>query len=316
MWRLKKLFQRLVEPKRNLSKMVVRFWGVRGSIPVPGLNTAVYGGNTSCIEIKNQDGIFVIDAGSGIRALGDKIKQSNQNFEIYLFLTHTHWDHIQGLPFFSPIFDYRYKIMIHGPSMLGKLRNMISGQMGYIYFPVKMDDLASYLEFRELETETFKIGNTKISTIYIYHPTACLGYSFESEGKKVVTLFDFEVDVSSSEILAGDIFPQMLRIAGRENIPTDDKILDFAKDADLLIIDAQYTKVEYQTKRGWGHSSIPSAINFGIKSKAKKIILFHLDPSRKDEDMMLIEHYIENYFKMKGVKFNVYVAREGMEIEV
>lgn len=296
--------------------MIVRFWGVRGSIPVPGLHTAVYGGNTSCIEIRNEESIFIIDAGSGIRLLGDKIISSYPKYDINLFLTHTHWDHIQGLPFFSPIFDYRYKIMIHGPSMLGKLKNMISGQMGYIYFPVKIDDLSSYLEFRELETETFKIGNTKISTIYLYHPIACLGYSFEYNGKKVVTMFDFEIDVGREAIVLGDYFKQMLRIVGKENIPSEDYILDFAKNADLLVLDAQYTKSEYLSKKGWGHSSIPSAINFGIKAKAKKVILFHLDPGRKDEDMMLIEHYIENYFKMKGVNYKVYVAREGMEIEV
>ncbi len=296
--------------------MIVKFWGVRGSIPVPGLNTAVYGGNTSCIEIRNDETIFIIDAGSGIRALGEKIKSSYPKYEINLFLTHTHWDHIQGLPFFSPIFDYRYKILIHGPSMLGKLRNMVSGQMGYIYFPVKVEDLSSYIDFRELESETIKIGNTKISTLYIYHPTACLGYSFEYLGKKLVTLFDFEVDVKGEQIILGDFFPQMLRIVGKENVPSIDDIIEFAYNADLLIIDAQYTKAEYQSKKGWGHSSIPSAINFGIKTKAKKIVLFHLDPSRKDEDMMLIEHYIENYFKMKGVDFKVYVSREGMEIEV
>lgn len=296
--------------------MFVSFWGVRGSIPVPGLNTAVYGGNTSCIEIRNNETIFIIDAGSGIRLLGDKIKESYNKYEVNLFLTHTHWDHIQGLPFFSPIFDYRYRILIHGPSMLGKLRNMISGQMGYIYFPVKMEDLASYLEFRELDVETFYIGKTKISTIYLYHPTACLGYSFESESKKVVTLFDFEVDIKDYDIISGDYFPQMLRIVGKEKIPSNDEIIEFARNADLLIIDAQYTKAEYQNKKGWGHSSIPSAINFGIKANAKRLVLFHLDPSRRDEDMMLIEHYIENYFKMKGFRFNVYVARERMEIEV
>lgn len=296
--------------------MTLKFWGVRGSIPVPGLNTAVYGGNTSCIEIRNEENIFIVDAGSGIRALGDRLKSTYPKYEINLLLTHTHWDHIQGFPFFSPIFDYRYKILIYGPSMLGKLRNMISGQMGYIYFPVKIEDLSSYLEFRELEVESFLVGSTKISTIYLYHPTACLGYSFEYKGKKIVLLFDFEVDIDSSKILAGEYFPQMLRIIGKENLPSEERISEFAKNADVLVIDAQYTKAEYQTKKGWGHSSIPSAINFGIKSCAKKIILFHLDPSRKDEDMMLIEHYIENYFRMKGVKQKVYVAREGMEIEV
>ncbi|MGC8766548.1 MAG: MBL fold metallo-hydrolase [Brevinematia bacterium] len=296
--------------------MVIKFWGVRGSIPVPGVNTAVYGGNTSCIEIRVEDNVFIIDAGSGIRSLGNDLKKRNKHFEVNLFLTHTHWDHIQGLPFFSPIFDYRYKINIHGPSMLGKLRNMVSGQMGYIYFPVKIDDLASYLEFRELNSETFKINDVKISTIYIYHPTACLGYSFEYQGKKIVTLFDFESEIKKSEIISGEYFNQMVRIIGKENVLNEDSILDFAKNADVLIIDAQYTKEEYKTKKGWGHSSIPSAINFGIKSGAKKIILFHLDPERKDEDMMLIEHYLENYFKLKNIKVGVYVAREGMEIQV
>ncbi|MCX8029016.1 MAG: MBL fold metallo-hydrolase [Brevinematales bacterium] len=296
--------------------MIVKFWGVRGSIPVPGLHTAVYGGNTSCIEIKNGEDIFVIDAGSGIRLLGDSIKSNLQKYEINLFLTHTHWDHIQGLPFFSPIFDYRYKIIIHGPSMLGKLKNTISGQMGYIYFPVKTDDLASYIEFRELEAEVFRIGDTKISSIYLYHPTACLGYSFEYKSKKVVVLFDFEADIDRDLIISGNYFNQMVRIIGREKVPKIEDIVSFASDADVLIIDAQYTKAEYQTKRGWGHSSIPSAINIGFKAKSKRIVLFHLDPSRKDEDMMLIEHYIENYFKMKGIENRVYVAREGMEIEV
>jgi len=296
--------------------MIIKFWGVRGSIPVPGLETAVYGGNTSCIQIIHNDKIFIIDAGSGIRKLGEFLKSHNQNFDVYLFLTHTHWDHIQGLPFFSPIFDYRYRIFIHGPSMLGKLKNMVSGQMGYIYFPVKVDDLASYLEFRELQRETFTIGDVKISTIYIYHPTACLGYSFEDGKSKVVMLFDFEVDISQNEILSGDYFIQMLRIIGKENVLSFEEILEFANNADVLIIDAQYTKEEYKTKKGWGHSSIPSAINFALKAKVKRTVLFHLDPGRTDEDMMLIEHYLTNYFRMKNIKMEIYVAREGMEIKV
>jgi phosphoribosyl 1,2-cyclic phosphodiesterase len=296
--------------------MIIKFWGVRGSIPVPGLDTAVYGGNTSCIEIVHNDKIFIVDAGSGIRKLGDSIKSRNSNFDVHLFLTHTHWDHIQGLPFFSPIFDYRYRIFIYGPSMLGKLKNMVSGQMGYIYFPVKVDDLASYLEFRELQRESFMIGDLKISTIYIYHPTACLGYSFDDGKVKVVMLFDFEVDISHEQIISGEYFIQMTRIIGKENVPTIDEIVEFASGADVLIIDAQYTKEEYKTKKGWGHSSIPSAINFALKLKSKKTVFFHLDPARTDEDMMLIEHYISNFFRMKNIKMELYVAREGMEIRI
>lgn len=250
--------------------MIVRFWGVRGSIPCPGPNTVRYGGNTSCIElfIRQTNNRIIIDAGSGIRELGNHIRHTlsiNKDKSIKIFLTHTHWDHIMGFPFFAPMYMADASIKIFGPRASDKdsLEEIVGGQWTYNYFPVLHKDLAASVEYVELKEGEYEIGDGLIlRTKLLSHPIACLGYRFEYGEKSFCTVYDTEPF---------------------ENIWD---IVEFVKGTDLLIHDAQYTEDEYTAARiGWGHSHMEYALEIGSKARVKRLAFFHHDPDRTDEEL-------------------------------
>jgi len=248
--------------------MKVRFWGVRGSIPCPGPETIKYGGNTACIELILDDGVsFIIDAGSGIRELGNYIlkKGEIQKNSIKIFLTHTHWDHIMGFPFFAPMYISDARIKIFGPHASEKdsLEEIVGGQWTYNYFPVLHEDLAAKVEYIELEEGEYDIGNGLIlKTKFLLHPIACLGYRFEYHDNSFCTVYDTEPFQKKEEIV------------------------DFIKGADLLVHDAQYTEYEYKnSKAGWGHSYMEYAIEVAEMGEVKKLAFFHHDPERTDSQL-------------------------------
>ncbi len=298
--------------------MLVKFWGVRGSIPVPGESTVRYGGNTSCIEIRTTDSIIILDAGSGIRALGNYIMAHDFTGELnlHLILTHTHWDHVQGLPFFSPLFVKGINLTVYGPRSAeqGSLKRVVSGIMEYSYFPVKLSEVGANIKFVELEEEEFKIGKVKIKTIYLNHPIVTLGYRFEENGKVFVSFYDSELGIDSQKIKKGVVFKLLRTMVGDEGLHDINDFAKFCKGADLIVADSQYTKEEYLKKRGWGHSSVDDVLTLALMSRAKRVALFHHDPSRTDEEMDSILRYAQDITSKTPLE--VIAAKEGMSVEL
>lgn len=316
--------------------MKVKFWGVRGSIPTPGLRTVRVGGNTSCIEIRpDDDRLFIMDAGTGIRELGlDIMRRGNiGRVRAHIFLSHTHWDHIHGFPFFVPAFIPGNQLQFYGPVNYNeRLEDIVSGQMKYSYFPVKLDHMAAKIGFTELKESTFTVEDVRVSAKYLNHPILTLGYRFEYGGKVVVTLYDTEpyTDVfkeakkdttdkmddflfGASEGSEDDESNEGQKVADEMN----QRIIDFAHNADLLIFDAQYTTPEFPSKIGWGHSTFEDALNVGIQAKCKRVAFFHHEPTRSDDELDAIESEMRGKLEKQGVKhLHSFVATEGMEIEL
>ncbi|RLB10388.1 MAG: MBL fold metallo-hydrolase [Deltaproteobacteria bacterium] len=271
--------------------MKVRFWGVRGSIPCPGPKTVKYGGNTSCIElILDDDSSIIIDAGSGIRELGNYLvkKGKIQKNSIKIFLTHTHWDHIMGFPFFAPMYISDSRIYIFGPrtSKKDSLQEIVGGQWTYNYFPVLHEDLAAKVEYIELKEGEYSIRKDLIvKTKFLLHPITCLGYRFEYKGLCFCTVYD------------------------TEPFPKKEEIVEFVEGADLLVHDAQYTEEEYRrSKAGWGHSYMEYAIEIAEMGRVKRLAFFHHDPERTDADL----DYLSKKYKSSFV--TCFFAKEKEEI--
>lgn len=253
----------------------IKFWGTRGSIPVSGSRYVRHGGNTSCLEITTPAGHVIIDAGSGIRDLGERIAQGSPR-RLHLFITHTHWDHIQGFPFFAPVYLPGFELDIYGASFGKDLKSVFCGQLDQDYFPVQFKDMQARVEFHQLTPEPIQIGDLKISWEFTQHPSATVGYKVEAHGKTAAL-------VSDNEFLQG------YGGAPRE-LALDDplllsyqKMVTFLSGVDLLIHEAQYTDVEYAAKIGWGHSSLSNACLLACLSKVKRWIITHHDPSHDDE---------------------------------
>jgi len=303
--------------------MRVRFWGVRGSIPCPGPATVRYGGNTPSLEVRFpalDNRLIIIDAGSGIRELGNTMmatdfKQGPINTE--LFLTHTHWDHIMGFPFFVPIYLPTTNLTVYGPvSYEGEgLDRVVGGQLTYRYFPVRDAELAAKIKYVDLkEGERDLGGGIRLTTKYLNHPILCLGYRFEYQGKVLCTAYDTEpyrnlfctdpTDPAYDEAMAheGDL------VAMEQN-----GLLErFFAGADLLVHDTQYTEVEYRaSKLGWGHSSMEHAVAAATRAGVKRMALFHHDPLRTDDQL---DELTSRY--CTGSAPEIFFAREGMEIEL
>jgi phosphoribosyl 1,2-cyclic phosphodiesterase len=296
--------------------MKIKFWGVRGSIPCPGQNTSKFGGNTSCLQVLAGDEIVVLDAGTGIRELGQQLTAAKKPVRIHMLLTHTHWDHIQGFPFFTPIYFPGNELFIYGPRALEKsLEEALMFQMQYSYFPVRGVELAARVKFTELGEETFSIGDLEVSTKSMNHPIRVLAYKFRHKGRTAIytgdnePYYDVLADRSANSMDTG--------IHRRSEFikECNQRVVDFCKGADLLVADSQYTDEEYETKRGWGHSSIGQVLELSQESDVKKLVLFHHEPTHDDRILAEIEENAKSRArKMKG-KFKVVMAREGMAVD-
>ncbi len=257
----------------------ITFWGVRGTLPVPGRNTVRYGGNTSCVSIKFPDDIlFIFDAGTGIKELSNRIISEKRTItNATIFISHPHWDHINGLPFFAPLYMNENSFEICGPSNGGmSIRQLISGQMDGIYFPVNIKRFGTAVSFRDLGEETFHISTIKIRTILLNHPGRCLGYRMDHGGKSICYVTDNE------------IYPEYSRDYNEVYL---DKLANFVSDTDVLITDCTYTAEEYMEKIGWGHSSVNQVAELADRAGVKNLYLFHHDPDQTDDD-------IDNKLKM------------------
>ncbi|MDQ6860403.1 MAG: response regulator [Verrucomicrobiota bacterium] len=281
---------RKIVPLRNGSEFHtpstrLKLWGVRGSIPVPGPSTVRYGGNTSCIEIRADGEIIVLDAGSGIRELGVALEKEfgERRIRLTLLITHTHWDHIQGLPFFLPAYNQKNEIRVLGyeGARVG-LATILAGQMETPFFPVSLRDLPSNIAIEELKEMEFSIGKVKLRSKFANHPGICAGYRVNTSGGSIA----FFPDNEPYELLKLDI-------AQRDNTSTDEarafaksereKLVEFLHGCDVMIFDTQYTDEEYEKHIGWGHGSLSRTVSLALEAKVRRLILFHHDPAHDDE---------------------------------
>jgi phosphoribosyl 1,2-cyclic phosphodiesterase len=306
----------------------VTFWGVRGSIPTPGPTTVKYGGNTACLELRfgAEERLIIIDAGSGIRELAGAILAKDLKkgpIDTKIFLTHTHWDHIMGFPFFTPIYIEGTKLEIFGPVSFEEdsLDSVVGGQLQYKYFPVNMGELQAdirYLRLKEAEMDLG--GGIKLTTKYLNHPITVLGYKFEYKGKVVCTVYDHEpfnnifADVSPKDPSYSEEAVREGALAAKEE---NDKVEDFFRGADILVHDSQYTEKEYlKDKKGWGHSSFEWAIRSAYRAHVKHLVLFHHEPTRSDEELEKRYYNYITQLKRQKVTMKVSLAQEGSSIEV
>ena len=294
--------------------MRVRFWGTRGSIAVPGPGTVGFGGNTSCVEVTTRGGgCFIFDCGTGARPLGGKlVAQASTPISATILLSHTHWDHIQGFPFFAPLFIPGSRITVCGPQETGRsLRDVLSGQMDFTYFPLEIGQCPATITFRELGEGTHEIDGVRIVAQYLHHPAMTLGYRLEADGAAVVYACDHE---PFSETLWHDN-PAVSRTESIVH-EGDRRHARFMADADMVIHDAQYTPEEYPSKKNWGHSTFEYAVGLAAAADVPHLVLTHHDPAHDDAFVEKIEARARGYADELGSAVQVSCAFEGLELAV
>ena len=295
--------------------MQVRFWGTRGSIATPGPRTVRYGGNTSCVEARTQNQtLLVLDAGTGLKALGDALMAEGPAAARrgHILIGHTHWDHIQGFPFFPPLFVSGNEWDVYAPRGFGaSLKETLAGQMQYTYFPVSLDALGATIRYHDLVEGSFTIDDVRVTTCYLNHPALTLGYRLEADGVAVVYATDHECHSRSAAL--GEPSPGRVLPATH---PGDRRHREFIAGADLLIHDTQYTAAEYPSRVGWGHSTLEYVTDLAVAGGVKQLALFHHDPHRDDaaEDAMVVAGR-QRVLAARGV-VEVFAAAEGQVVEL
>ena len=306
--------------------MRLRLWGVRGSIPVPGHTTVRYGGNTACLELRygSDDKLIIIDAGSGIKPLGDRIVREelpHGPVRARLFLSHTHWDHIIGFPFFVPIFIPGTRLDIYSPVNYEErgVEEIIGIQLSYQYFPVRQSELSAQISYHSLREEVLELDDgMRITTKFLNHPVSTLGYRFDYEGRSIVTLFDHEPfrNVFPSDPEA-DGYDEAAAIEGEQvAVQENARIRAFYANADVVMYDSQYTQPEYDEKyRGWGHGTYEGAIQEAHKAKVKNLFFFHHDPLRSDDELGRL---LATYRRMIAGRtpMKIHMASEGLVLDL
>ena len=292
--------------------MNIRFWGTRGSIASPGKGTVKYGGNTSCVEVRAGKQILIFDAGTGIRDLGNQLLKEfkSQPVTVHLFISHTHWDHIQGFPFFMPAYNKNFQIIVYGPPARDKsLKDLFKFQMDSEYFPVPLGGLNAQIVMQEVR-EPFRIDDLQITSCYMNHPAMTLAYRI-FDGEKI---FIFATD--------NEPYRYTLHAAHKDQLGSqygaelDQKFIEFISNADFIVCDAQYTLEEYQSKIGWGHAPIESVIEFVIKAKVKQLALYHHDPSHDDAAIDAIVKHAQKLLLSQKSSVKCFGAAEGMVIKL
>jgi CheY-like chemotaxis protein len=292
--------------------MRVRFWGTRGSIARPGPDTLRYGGNTSCVEVLTDRGTrLVLDCGTGAYALGQKLLADGAGSG-HLLITHTHWDHIQGFPFFTPLFIPKNRWDIYAPGASGEgLEAALRGQMEYAYFPVTLDELGAAITFNDLSEGTFTLGeDVRVTARYLNHPAVALGYRIEVGGAIIVYATDHEPH-SRHQAEAGPTAGVRPLLIHEE----DAKHAEFLAGADLVIHDTQYTAAEYGKKVGWGHSTVEYAIDVAVAAGVKQLALYHHDPLRSDAALDLVLQSARDRARAWMSPLEVIAAAEGQILE-
>jgi CheY-like chemotaxis protein len=289
--------------------MRIRFWGTRGSLPKPGSTTFRYGGNTSCVELRTEDEtLIVFDCGTGAHGLGQALVATGERpVRGHLLISHTHWDHIQGFPFFAPLFVSGNEWDIYAPGGLGQeLAATLAGQMQYTYFPVALDQLGATIRYHDLAEGTFQIGAARVTAQYLNHPALTLGYRLAVGGVTIVYATDHEPHAACPAADRG--LPDAEPAHGE-----DRRHVDFLAGADLVIHDAQYVDREYPAKRGWGHTTVEWSVDYALAAGAKCLVLFHHDPLRDDDT---VDQMLAAGRERAGSALEVVAASEGQSIDL
>ena len=280
--------------------MRIKFWGTRGTRPTPGRRTLRYGGNTTCVEVRDaENNLLIIDSGSGIAELGNG-SSSTDPLQAHLLITHTHLDHIQGFPFFLPAFVPGTHLTIVGPAGSAKsLQAAFADQMDPAYFPVRLSHMPAEMEFIERNPgETFEVGALRITPHLLMHPIPTFGYRIDEGSSRFCFATDNEIAM----------------FANQENGTLKD-MANWCRDADLLVHDAQYSTEEYKTHAGFGHSTYEEALSLAEQAGAKELAFFHHDPVHSDTDIDgLIEEALGNHQQSGGADVNAFPAAEEQEV--
>jgi phosphoribosyl 1,2-cyclic phosphodiesterase len=288
------------------------FWGVRGSIPSPGPEVVRYGGNTACVEVWFDNRLFILDAGSGIRPLGLSLMQRFEKIKAFIFISHMHWDHIQGLPFFSPFRDANNAFTILGCEEANlQLEEIIADQMKSVYFPIAMSDLTANIQFQRLYEEEFMVGPVAVQTMYLNHPGNTLAYRFDYNKQALVYISDNEPFDAVNRL-------PLTNKVKRNNYPEDNhqRLVDFIRGADILIHDAQYFPDEYAQRVNWGHSPFTYTVDVGIVAGVRQLFLYHHDPNHSDDRLEEKLALAREQVVACGSNLNCVLARERETIEL
>ena len=273
--------------------MKLKVWGARGSTPTPERANARYGGNTACVEVRLNNGtILIFDCGSGLRGLGKSLAREFGDKPVvgYIFLTHFHWDHIQGIPFFTPLYMKGNAFFFHSVSLKAEeLQGAVEGQMVSPYFPVNMSIMGAIRNFYDIGTEPVDINGAVLSSVQLNHPQGCVAYRVEADGGSFVYATDNEPGSAVH----------------------DENVRRIARGADVMIYDAQYTPDELATdKKGWGHSSWAEGARIAVEVGVRKLVLFHHDPDRTDRMIDGLVRVARKHFR------DTVTAAEGLGLDI
>lgn len=295
--------------------MKIRFWGVRGSIPVPGPKTLRHGGNTTCIEVRSDDGqLIILDAGSGIFPLAQTLL-AELPVTAHIFISHSHWDHIHGLPFFTPLFIPGCQVHLYGafdPVSGNGVEQIMDVQLQYSYFPVREAELKAAIRHHTLSVgEAVQLGDTTVTSSLLNHPVTDFGYRVECNGKSVYFTGDHEPHYNIYD--PGE--PQYeeyeaMRLAAQASVDAA------MQGVDVLIVDCSYTREEYAAKQGWGHGHFDGAIDMALRVGARQLYCTHHEPTRSDDALEAVFADVMARYRDKLGPLEVHLAREGLTIEL
>ena len=288
--------------------MQIKFWGTRGSIPVPGENTIKYGGNTPCVEVRTKDdNIIILDAGSGIRELGKALCSEDFTGHLDIMLSHYHWDHIQGIPFFGPLYNEKNDVTVYGQNTDGKnVIEVLNYQMVPNHFPIDINDFHAKMNFVNIpNNKSFEVSGLKIDTFKANHPSNTISYKLTENGKSLVYLPDNELKLND---FSDNQNPEQIKELNSD-------LIDFCKGCDYLIHDTMYDEDLIKKKQGWGHSSNVALAYFGIMAEVKHLILFHYNPDYFDDKIDKMCDETERVIHEYKSDLKCIPAKEGLIIE-